>query len=140
MKKRFSFAKSFLLSLMARQVMNNKKKIHSLSFGNNYISDQFSKKQSKASHSLTLHCNYLYDSGGINTSQIMHSKIVPNWLYGFYIRYAWLQKYHLVKKVPTIGTILKQKYPWITFADLNFDGFNNKVVELLWVELNRAKS
>ena len=33
---------------MARQVMNNKKKkIHSLSFGNNYISDQFSKNKVK---------------------------------------------------------------------------------------------
>ena len=142
MKKCFSSAKSFLLSLMARQVMNQKtkQKFHSLSFGNNYISDQFNKKQSKASHSLRLHCNYLYDSGGINTSQIMHSKVLPNWLYGFYIRYAWLQKYHLVKKLPIIGTILQQKYPWITFADLNFDGFNNKVVDLLWVELNHAKS
>ena len=142
MRKRFSSAKSFLLSLMARQVMNQKtkQKIHSLSFGNNYISDQFSKKQSKASHSLRLHCNYLYDSGGINTSQIMHSKVLSNLLYGFYIRYPWLQKYHLVKKLPIIRTILKQKYPSITFADLTFDGFMNKVVDLLWVELNRTKS
>ena len=74
------------------------------------------------------------------TTQVELTQVLPNWLYGFYIRYAWLQKYHLVKKLPIIGTILLQKYPWITFADLNFDGFNNKVVDLLWVELNRAKS
>ena len=114
-----------------------KKRNHSLSFGNIYISDQFSKKRSKASHSLKLHCNYLYDSGGINTSQIMHSKVVPNWLYGFYTPYAWVQKYHLVNKVSIIGTILQQKNP---FADSNIGGFNNKVADLLWVELNRAKS
>ena len=86
---------------------------------------------------MKLHCNYLHDSGGINTSQIMHSKVVPNWLYGFYRPYAWVQKYHLVNKVSIIGTILQQKNP---FADSNIGGFNNKVADLLWVELSRAKS
>ena len=42
-------------------------------------------------------------------------------------------------KLPSIGTILQQKYPWISFEDPNI-GFNNKEADLLWVELNHAKS